>query len=49
MIRIHHVLKDGTEVDDIKGHVIKAKDQVVLYEVINRINEEERRSKNEAI
>lgn len=40
MIRIHHVLKDGTQVDSIDGHVIKAKDFSVLYEVINRIQKE---------
>ena len=37
MITIKHVLKDGTQVDDITGHVIKAEDHPVLYEVINRI------------
>lgn len=37
-VRIHHVLKDGTQVDDITGHMIKAADYPVLYEVINRIN-----------
>lgn len=39
MITIKHVLKDGTEVTDISGKVIKAKEHSVLYEVINRINE----------
>lgn len=38
MITIHHVLKDGTEVDSIEGKVIKAEEFQVLYEVINRIN-----------
>ena len=37
MIRVHHILKDGTKVDDVAGHVIKAKEHTVLYEVINRI------------
>lgn len=37
---IHHILKDGTEVDDITGKVIKAEDFPVLYEVINRIQKE---------
>ena len=39
MITIKHVLKDGTEVEDITGHLIKAADYPVLYEVISRINE----------
>lgn len=43
MITIKHILKDGTEVADITGKVIKAKDHELLYEVINRINEEGRR------
>ena len=38
MTTIHHVLKDGTEVESIEGHVIKAEEFQVLYEVINRIN-----------
>lgn len=36
-IKIHHILKNGTEVKDIKGHLIKAEEFPVLYEVINRI------------
>lgn len=43
MIRIKHVLKDGTQVDDVAGRMIKAKEHVVLYEVINRINEGRRK------
>lgn len=39
---IRHILKDGTEVPDISGHVIKAAEHVVLYEVINRIQKKER-------
>lgn len=38
---IKHILKNGTEVDDITGKVIKADEHPVLYEVINRINEKE--------
>lgn len=34
---VKHVLKDGTEVEDIKGKVIKASEFRTLYEVINRI------------
>lgn len=36
---IHHLLKDGTEVSDITGHMIKADDFEALYQVVNRINE----------
>lgn len=40
MITIKHILKDGTEVADITGKVIKAKDHELLYEVINRIQQQ---------
>lgn len=41
MVNIHHVLKDGTKVDSIEGHMIKAEEFKVLYEVIHKINEKE--------
>ncbi len=40
---ITHILKDGTKVADISGKVIEAKEHRLLYEVINRINEQGRR------
>lgn len=43
MITIQHVLKDGTKVDSIKGHVIKAEDHPVLYEVIDRISRKDQK------
>ena len=36
---IHHILKDGTEVTDIAGKVIKAEQFEVLYQIIDGINE----------
>lgn len=42
MITVHHVLKDGKKVDDVAGHVIKADEHSVLYEVINRIQQKEK-------
>lgn len=39
MITVHHVLADGTEVADIAGKVVKAKDNEQVYEAINRIQE----------
>lgn len=38
MVTIKHVLKNGTQVDDIAGKVIKADQFSVLYEVVNRIS-----------
>lgn len=36
-VRIHHILKDGTKVDDISGHVLKSAEHPTLYEIIDRI------------
>ena len=49
MITIKHVLKDGTKVDSVEGHVIKASEFKVLYEVINRIQKEGEQKKDEAL
>lgn len=46
MMTIHHILKDGTKVPDITGHVIKADEHETLYQVINKINE---RKKHESV
>lgn len=46
---IRHILKDGTEVPDIKDKVIKAKDFPALYEAINRISKGGDQRKHEAI
>lgn len=43
MVKIHHVLKDGTKVDSIEGHMIKAKDFPVLYEIVIKINQKEQK------
>lgn len=36
MVRVHHILKDGTKLDDITGHVVKLPE---VYEVIRQIEE----------
>lgn len=41
-MNITHVLKDGQRTADITGTVIDAKEHRLLYEVINRINEQGR-------
>lgn len=41
-MNITHVLKDGQRTADITGIVIDAKEHRLLYEVINRINEQGR-------
>ena len=34
-----HVLKDGTELHDITGHVVKKEDVPSVYALIERMNE----------
>ncbi len=36
---VYHILKDGRQVEDIRGIVIKKKDNSVLYDVIRQIEE----------
>lgn len=44
---VRHILKDGTEVEDITGKIIKASEFRTLYEVINRIEKEGEKQTNE--
>lgn len=37
-MRVIHVLKDGSEVEDITGHVVRVKDAETLYSLIREIN-----------
>lgn len=38
-MKIIHVLRDGTRVDDISGHVVKTADAEQLYQYIHSINQ----------
>ena len=35
---VHHILKDGTTVDDIAGKVVRPEDAGPLYQLIHKIN-----------
>ena len=37
-----HILKDGSRVDDIKGHVIRLEDAELLYRFIHNVNQKKR-------
>lgn len=37
-MRVIHVLKDGSKVEDIRGHVVKMEDAEPLYKMIRDIN-----------
>ena len=39
MITVKHVLKDGTTVNDITGHIVRMKDANAVYTLVDRINE----------
>ena len=40
---IIHILKDGTEVDDITVHVVKIGDAPEAYEILDRVRERKER------
>lgn len=46
---VKHILKDGTVLNDITGHVVKIEDAKAIYLLMNKINEERRKKgeKNE--
>ena len=33
---IHHILKNGTKVPDITGHVVRREDAPILYQMLER-------------
>ena len=37
-MRVIHILKDGSQVEDIAGHVVKIEDAGALYNLIHAIN-----------
>ena len=37
---VRHILKDGRELKDIRGHIVKAEDAKTAYKVIDELNEE---------
>ena len=37
-MEIIHVLKDGSRVDDIRGHIVKLEDASPLYQLVHKIN-----------
>lgn len=38
---VKHILKDGTVLEDISGHVVKRKDAPVVYELMEQIKRKE--------
>ena len=34
---VNHILKDGTELDDITGYVVSMENNPIVYEILGRI------------
>jgi len=45
-MRVIHYLKDGTQVKDITGRVVKMEDAAPLYQMIRGINRKSNEQKN---
>lgn len=45
-MRVIHILKDGSRVDDISGHVVRMEDAETLYKMIRKINSKTNQPKN---
>lgn len=41
-MRVIHVLKDGREIEDITGHIVRVEDAEPLYRMIRNINKPDR-------
>jgi hypothetical protein len=37
---VKHILKDGTVLTDITGHIVKIEDAEVAYQIMDKLNEE---------
>ena len=46
-MRIIHILKDGTVLDDITGHVVKMADAPEVYEILDRVKEQSERKERQ--
>ena len=44
-MKVIHILKDGSVVDDITGHVVRMEDASALYGLIDSMNRQSRNSK----
>ncbi len=44
---IRHILKDGTVLTDITGHIVKKEDVPEVYELMEQMNRKRRGKKND--
>lgn len=40
---VKHILKNGTVLDDISGHIVKMEDAEAVYQIMDKLNEERMR------
>lgn len=38
-----HILKDGSVVDDIRGHIVRIEDAAPLYQLIDKLNKKRKK------
>lgn len=43
---VKHVLKDGTVLEEITGHVVKKEDALVVYQIMERLREKRKEKEN---
>lgn len=43
---VRHVLRDGTVLEDLKGHLVKKEDCPEVYQLMDSMNEKERKDGN---
>lgn len=46
---VTHILKDGTVLEDITGHVIKQDDAPMVYQIIEQMEREEKENERNHI
>ena len=43
---VKHVLKDGTVLEEITGHVVKKEDALLVYQIMERLREKRKEKEN---
>lgn len=46
---VKNILKDGTEIEDLTGHIVRQKDAENLYILIDAINNKRKENRNETV
>lgn len=46
-MKIKHILKNGTVLEDIKGHLVKKEDALVVYQIREQMNNRRKERKDD--